>query len=105
MKFIISHKELTKLICDKFGLPEDTQVVVSRNEPKLKEPAIVTTFRRVLNQAMTQYPGPNNKIAAIKRLRELGAEVKLTIGLAEAKYAVENPDAAIENLKTKGIIY
>ena len=105
MKFILSRKELTKLVCDKFNLPEDTQVVVSRNEPKVKEAKTVTLLRKFIHEATTQFPGPSNKISAIKRLRELGAGSLLNIGLADAKFAIENPEQAIKNMAERGIIY
>ena len=56
-----------------------------------------------LNQALNEFPAyrSNQKISAIKRMRELVAG----LGLAEAKYAVENPERARKEWNKSGRPY
>ena len=61
---------------------------------EIEQPIVVQgmNYLQGLNQALNEFPAyrSNQKISAIKRMRELVAG----LGLAEAKYAVENPDEA-----------
>jgi hypothetical protein len=68
----------------------------------------------ILRQIAREFPDHkfSQKIAAIRRLRDLGPHefsaewnhVQSTIGLRDAKWAIENIDAAIDNLEKFGKI-
>jgi hypothetical protein len=73
------------------------------------EPAIVNltpgtlTYVQGLDQALAEFPAyrSNQKIAAIKRMRELVTG----LGLAEAKFAIENPITARQHYSDSGRPY
>lgn len=102
MKIKLTLAEATGLILNHLNL-----------SPSIPEPAVeielpataqyggnfVEGLLRVTRIEFVGTSNSSNKIAAIKRLRELTA-----CGLAAAKYAVENPDASIEHYLRTGEI-
>ena len=85
MKIKITYEDAVNFI--KNNMPGVTQV-------EIESPIVVQGMNYVqgLDQALKEFPAyrSHQKISAIKRMRELVAG----LGLAEAKYAVENPEAA-----------
>ena len=72
---------------------------------EIEQPIVVQgmNYLQGLNQALNEFPAycSNQKISAIKRMRKLVAG----LGLAEAKYAVENPERAREEWNKSGRPY
>ena len=72
---------------------------------EIEQPIVVQgmNYLQGLNQALNEFPAycSNQKISAIKRMRKLVAG----LGLAEAKYAVENPERARKEWNKSGRPY
>jgi ribosomal protein L7/L12 len=108
MKFIITSAELTNIIRERFNLPEGVKVVISRSTTRsTKESSASVKLKSLIDKTFKQFPrhASNEKISAIKFLREESAKLGMVVGLAEAKYAVENPDSAVANMESRGLIY
>ena len=102
MKLTITKPDILKLINEKFNLDLTLDELDIVNA--------VSTYEIALRKTMKQFPGTHEKISAIKRFRELMAEVKtggdyvIGIGLGEAKFAVENMEMAIDKHALTGKI-
>ena len=103
MKLILTKTDILNLINEKFSLN------LGINELEIQNTG--TPYELALRQAMKEFPNMGHqKISAIKRFRELlsGQKVGSTnypaggIGLAEAKYAVENVETAIAEYNNTG---
>jgi ribosomal protein L7/L12 len=102
MKLTITKTDILNIINEKFNL-----------NLKMDEMEIVnagTNYEVALRQAVKEFAGVHNKISAIKCFRELMTDVKtggsypIGVGLAEAKYAVENVENAIVEHNSTGKI-
>lgn len=92
MKIKITYEDAVNFIKNNMNGVSDVEI----------EPAVAQGMNYVqgLNQAIKEFPAyrSSDKIPAIKRMRELVAG----LGLAEAKYAVENPEWAREEWNKSG---
>lgn len=88
MKLILTVAEIEHLVRREFNLGSNDKIEIEGYGP----PAPLHNYGAALEQALREFPGMGNKIAAIKRMRELCPG----LGLAEAKAAVENPIRALE---------
>lgn len=111
MKLTLTLSESTELIRKALSLPKDEIFVVDINTD-------VHPLTIALRQVLKEFPlyGTTQKISAIKRFRELAPQVaslnyhgqntmSSCIGLADAKWAVENVDFTFANLIRNGIIH
>jgi len=99
MKVIVTQTDLEKMIRGKFAADVTDLVVVFEGTPSLIQGNYVESIHRV----MYEFPRHtiDQKISAIKRLRELVPGM----GLAEAKMAMENTNAAIAFFIRNGSFY
>ena len=101
MKVIITQTDLESLVRQKLGRPIGNELTVEFTAPELtvKGENYVESIHRV--QYLCPNYNSNQKIEAIKKLRELVPG----LGLADAKQAVENPQEAIQHWIRHGNFY
>lgn len=87
MRITIPVSEVKTLIRDMHRLSATDEVVIEGVEAGPNPMA----YPIAISTALREFPGITNKIAAIKRARELCPG----LGLGDAKVAIENPDKAI----------
>lgn len=101
MKIILSKLEAIEYIRRGMGLPHaEIEIVEPADHP----------WATLLTAVMREFPLPSQKIAAIRAFRAgcgrfedaLTGAVTYELGLADAKWAVENPHEAFANLNKKG---
>lgn len=91
MKILMSLSELTALVIKTYNLPEAAELEVTAHFHTDALKLEAAFYREGFINKDTQDIRPEQKIAAIKKLRELVAAVSTNgCGLAMAKYAVED---------------
>jgi ribosomal protein L7/L12 len=102
MKITLTIPEAIKLIAEYVNFP---QIILGEGDIKIEastESTKMNFVEAMYRITMMEFKGTlmsSNKIAAIKRLQEYHF-----CRVAEAKYAIENPTAAIEHYLKTGII-
>lgn len=101
MKLTLTQDEILSAIKKSIGIDvswEQLEIIIA-----------TAPYVEAIQEALALYPGSDQKIAAIKFLREKLANFncgstqnKFGIGLAEAKCAIENPSHAIEYWNQNG---
>lgn len=101
MKITISLSEAAELVRKAMNLPHAEIEIITREHP----------WAIHLRQVLRQFPSYEQKLEAIKAFRTLCGQVpdadgvngmRSACGLADAKWAIENPSRALENLDKLG---
>ena len=100
MKLTITKADILKLVNEKYNLNlEINELAISGlTASKANKSKGKSKYENSLREAIRMYPDAmTQKISAIKHFRELlrDKDNQATIGLSEAKYAVENVEEAI----------
>jgi ribosomal protein L7/L12 len=101
MKILVTQKDLESMVRANLGVTGvAAELTVVFDSPTTQT---VGNYVEGIHRAMYENPRYNSdqKIAAIKRLRELVP----SMGLVEAKTAIENPQAAIAHWLKSGTFY
>jgi ribosomal protein L7/L12 len=101
MKLTLTADEAAPYVSARLGLPEDTEVTITDTEITGTNTAISAQLRILVEKATREVdalcPRPEEKIPAIKKLREFTA-----YGLAESKWCVENWEEFKQFVKDHG---
>ena len=99
MNITFTLEEATEILRQKYNLSADCIINIGT---EITAPHWIN-----YKAAMRKFPGLVNKISAIKELRDLCRDLSgRTIGLAEAKYAVEAGEVRVKNYIAKhGTLY
>ena len=103
MKLTITKADILKLVNEKYNLNLEINELTISNTSKTKIIKGTSQFEVALRAAVKMFPDMScQKISAIKEFRNTFSETHL--GLAEAKYAVENVENAIRQYNNTGKI-
>lgn len=97
----LTKTELLTIICAHFSIGANAPVTITDWELTGPGKELADKLRAVL--ANIDYK-VTQKIAAIKALREITSVLGFGMGLADAKYAVENWDKFITHVEKTGVI-
>lgn len=108
MKINLTLNEITELVRQALGIPPEQRLELLIQDTE-KNPVAV-----LLRQICREFPRhlSDQKIPAIKAFRDRGPQesypsglgIRSSIGLGDAKWAIENPDVAVDNLEKYGQI-
>jgi ribosomal protein L7/L12 len=137
MKVTFTLQEVHSIIRERYNWPQETVIQIGKCTIAKKKNAqkVLTVdeynakavqdlhvnernarnLEAAIKVALNEFPRPDQKISAIKKLRETFVYQMDTpkdtpnrtsrLGLAEAKYAVESSAAAVERMRDNGYIY
>ena len=101
MKLVISKDEVIRMLKVSIALPDSAEIEFTgmERQESVGKDKYLGALLRITQVDFPQYGGAQ-KIPAIKALREQAG-----CGLAEAKYAIENPEAAMRFFVRNGEFY